>query len=104
MLKHFSEVLVVGRELSFRVLKGWLKKRGGGGNACFFVTRRSVFISEFKDIRALLISSSSLESSFISTCSSRGGFSMFDTRKYMKTSVFAVSLTLSPDRFLRSAF
>ena len=87
MLKLFSEVLAVGRELSlgFRMSIGWLKKGGRGGlsNTCFFVTGRLVFTSEFNNIRALLISSSSLEPSFISVCSGMGSFGIIYAGQYI---------------------
>ena len=71
MLKVFSEVLVVGREFSLELsnVNSLLEKKGGGSNVCFFITGKLVFPSNFKDIRALLISSNSIEPSFISACS-----------------------------------
>ena len=60
---------------------GWLKKGGVGvSNARFFIIGRPAFTSEFKGIRALLISSSSLESSFIIACSGRGNLCIIDVR------------------------
>ena len=58
------------------------------GNTCLLARGRPAFASESKDITAPLISSNSLESSFISACSGMGNFGIIDGRRYTKKSGF----------------
>ena len=89
MLKLFSEVLVVGGEPSLELsCVNKLGEKKVGSNTCFSITGRPVFTSEFKDIRALLIFSSSFESGFISACSGMLNFRIVDTIKYMNMAGF----------------